>query len=430
LSFTKSRDTVITNIVQQSIAIIIFFIVPNFMTVDNFAEITFVNVLLSFMMVSDLGIASVYGRKMPAIYHRGFKDEIELWNLSVFWFRFVTSLLFSVTISLLFFIRSHNAVNSLLLFFVAPLTTLSSIYIAKYGVQSDFAIYRKVNSFQAYARLMTVPLVYSFGLFGWFLSQPLSAFATLFRIRERIFPTRFFIDFKILKQHLHEGLMLITVAFLWTQLLSSGRLFASFYYPSGVIAQYGLVNSGYQIISSLIIAAFLPITIHVLKIIYTEEEKAVQYVFRIIYQSIPVVFILAVISSEISPRLLAFFFPKYTIDIVILKTLIFSLITYPLVVTMGNFFIAKQKTAQYIVITALALGLDWFLVIYLKPYFGYRSAAIAQLISICFYTFIELLFVFYLFREIIQDKARKFAVIYGMIFVFSMFYFIVKRYLI
>lgn len=426
---SNSKDTIITNITQQGIGLIIFLIIPNLITVNNYAEITYAYVLISFAVLSDLGFASVYNRRMPSFYHSNNINDIERWNVSIFWLRFVTSILFSAIISFVFFIKSHNLSNSLMLLPFVSLTTISTFFISKYTVQSNFKVYRKLNSFQAYAKLLIIPLVYAFGIFGWFLSQSASALITLFKIREKIFPNKFYIDLKIIKQNLREGLSLVIVTFLWSQLLNSARLFASFYYPNEIIAQYGLISSGYQIMSSLIIAAFLPITIHVFKVIYTDETQAVNYVFKIIYQTIPVVFILAVLSSEITPYFLTTFFPKYKIDAVIVKTLIFSLLTYPLIVTLGNLMIAKQKTAQYGILTAFAMGLNWILVIYLEPYYGYQSAAIGQLLSISFYTFLELLFVFNLFGEVIKNKFRKLIVIYGTTLTFSFVYYISKKYL-
>jgi O-antigen/teichoic acid export membrane protein len=427
LSLQNSKDTVITNLTQQGVSIIIFLLLPNLLTVDGYAQITYVAVLLSFMMLSDIGVTSVYNRKMPAVYYSGNVDEMNDWNTTVFWFRFFTSLGFAVVISAVYFNKHNNIINSLILAMVVPLLTIASFYISKYTVQSDFSVYRRINSFQAYTKLLVLPFTYLFGLTGWFISQSVSGIFALFAIKGKIFPDKCYINTHLIKPHLIEGLLLVATTFMWTQLLGSARFFSSFYYPNVVTAQYGLINSGYQIISSLVIAAFLPVTVYLLKFIKTDEEQAVDYVFNKIIKSIPVVFVLTAVSAEITPFLLIKFFPKYNIDSLTAKVLIFSLITYPILVIIGNLFIGKKKTLHYLVLTASFFCFNWLLVLFLKPYYGFQAASIAQFISITIYTFCELMLAFYLFGPLIKRKCLKFIYIYGELLFFTLIYLGFKK---
>ncbi len=365
------------------------------------------------MMLSDLGVAFVYNRNMPAVYYSGHTETVTDWNTTVFWFRLITSVAYSIVISVVYLVKYADPLNTFFLLMLAPLLTITSFSISKFTAQSDFTVYRRINSFQAFTKLIVLPLVFWFGLAGWFVSQAVSGMLTMVAIKGRIFPTKYYINIKIIKDHFIEGLLLVFTTFMWSQLLSSGRLFASFYYPNSIIAQYGLLNTGYQILASLIVAAFLPVTVTVFKLIETNEDQAIEHIFNAILKTIPVVFILAVVVSEISPFIMAKLFKKYAIDSIITKSLIFSIITYPIVVTIGNLFIAKKKTLYYVSLTSVFFVINWCLVLLLERAYQYQAASIAQCISIFSYTLFELLLAFYLFGSIIKHKLIKIISIYG-----------------
>ena len=58
-------------------------------------------------------------------------------------------------------------------------------------------------------------------------------------------------------------------------------------------------GSGYQVVASLVIAAFLPVSVHALKLCAGQEKEAADFIFRVIYRSLPVVFLLGVLAAEL-----------------------------------------------------------------------------------------------------------------------------------
>jgi hypothetical protein len=399
-----------------------YLIVPNLLAVNDYSQTVFVSVLLSFLILSDFGIASVYNRHVPGLIGLGRHEEIEQWNISVFWFRLVLSVVFSAVICTVYFVKYGSLVNAFALFLLAPFNTITSFYISKYNAQSDFKMYRKLNSFQSILKLSVIPFVYLSGITGWFLSQSLSAAATIGGIKERVFPGEFSIDFKLIKANIMEGLVLVALTFCWLQLLGAARLFASFYYPATVIAQYGLLNSGYQMILSLIISAFMPFTVRILKTFPVDEQESVDLVFKYIYLSIPVMALVVIAVAMSVPYLMERIFPRYHVDFFVIRTLVLSLVVCPIMATVGNLFICKKKSILYVLLTAGMLLACWLIAVFLEPRYGFRSASIAQTASILVYAFLEIALALYLFRNRISGKIYKASAIFGAITLFCLGY--------
>ena len=422
----SSRDTVITNIIQQTVGTLIFLTVPNFLTVSAFAEVTFVMVLLSFSIVADGGISLVYSRKMPSVYATGNKTEIERWNSSAFWTALAGSTLFAAAIAVIYVVKYGNTLMALLLIPLPPLTAVVTFSVGRLTAKADFSAYRAINSFQAITRLVTIPFTYWLGLFGWFLSQSLPAAATLLRLEKPRMQPRGGFDGDLVRRHLAEGLALVAVTFLWVQLLYSGRLFAAMYYPNETVALYGLLSAGYQVIASLVIATFLPVTVHILRLFGRDDRDAVNFIFKAINLSILPISVLAISAAELGPPLLAALFPQYRIDTSVLNSLLYGLFAFPILVTLGNLFIGKTKASLYIVILLVSLGLDWTLVLVLEPLLGYRSAAVAQLASISACALLMLLVSFHAFSGLIERKVHKLAMIFGQLTLWVTIYFLIR----
>ena len=414
MSWRNHKDTIVTNVVQQSTAILIFLVVPNLLPVESYGQVVFVGTLLSFMGFADLGLSLVYGRKMPAIYANSDGHEVRAWNQTVFTFRLYTAAVFGMVISVIYWLKYQIVLNTLLLYLIPLLSVIPSFYIAQKTALADFSIYRKTNNFQSIARLLAIPGVMASGVLGWFFSQIAANLLTIFKMpRKYWWPEKFKIDLNILKMNLFEGVQLGAIATLWTQLLASGRVFSSLMYPDTVVAQYGLMNTGYQIVGALIISAFLPQTVKVYKMMEVSPKAAIEYTFKTVLYAIPVVFALTVISREAAPYVLEYFFPKYDIDPIILDGLIFSLAVYPLLVTLGSVLVAQKKTIAYLFLLASALVLNWILINGAEPIYGYGAAAVAQLATLVIYSALLLTLIYYLFWKEIDHKTSNFIKIYG-----------------
>ena len=74
----NSKHTLLANVFNQGASIVIFLIVPNILTHEDYAQTIYISVLLSFLVVSDFGMSFVYSRKMPSVYSGCCKKRIEM----------------------------------------------------------------------------------------------------------------------------------------------------------------------------------------------------------------------------------------------------------------------------------------------------------------------------------------------------------------
>jgi O-antigen/teichoic acid export membrane protein len=306
------------------------------------------------------------------------------------------------------------------------LLAVVSFNIGRVTAQADFSAYRRVNSFQAIMRLTAIPLAYLWGLAGWILALSASAAAALFKLERPLVQPRAQFDFALIRRHLLEGGVLVAATFLWVQLLYSGRLLAALYYPDETIAAYGLFSSGYQVVASLVIAAFLPVTVETYRLFSDKGAEATRFVYRMINLSILPVFLLMAAAAELAPMLFGFFFPKYQVDPVIVRCLLYSLAGFPVLVTVGALFIGRNRGRTYVLILLVSLGLTWILLHALEPMLGYRAAAVAQATRILVCAASLLLTSLYLFRELIDRKGRRLLAIAGQLAILSAAYLSIR----
>jgi hypothetical protein len=401
--------------------------VPNILPVEGYGQTTFVATLLSFMTFADFGLSFVYGRKMPAIYASGNNQEEQRWNETVFTFRMLMSLIFGILISSIYFFKYQVLINAIVLVFIPPLSVIVSFYVAQITAKSSFASYRKINNYQAIARLAIIPGVILLGVFGWFFAQLITNLLTVFKVlRGGWLSGKLNIDWLLIKEHFAEAIILGAITTLWVQLLASGKVFASFLYPDAVIAHYGLINGGYQIVASLIISAFIPQTVDIYKLVGTNTQEAIEYVFKIILRAIPIVFGLTVVFREVAPYVLSNFFPKYHVDPLILDGLIFSLPVYPIIVTIGAVLIAKKKSIPYLLLIAFSIALNWTILITIESYYESTAAAVAQLCTLYLYSALLLILMHSFVKEHIKNLTIKLLEIYGSLTGLFAVYFFIK----
>ena len=403
MSIRDSHDSVIANIVQQVSATLVFLIVPVLLGVEQYAQVIVVTTLISFLTFSDLGISCVYARRMPEVYGREDREEESRWNTTVIRFRVYAALVFAVVIAGIYWVRYHDALNALLLMFYPPVVTAVAFYSVNNIVQSNFRVVRDVAIVQALARpAMMVPGVVCFGLRGWFASQLVAILVVFFRADLRASTRRHWLakgifDRKLICSVLPEAVSLGLITTAWMQLLSFGRTFAAFSYPDQVVAQYGLANAGYQMVGLVVIAAFIPQTVKVNRMLATNQAEAVDYVFKTLRRTFPVIIGLTVVALLAAPPLFHIFFRKYHVEHQLLAPLLLSLLYYPVIVSLGVLLSGTGRNSMYLVLLLLGSALSWIAASGLAAQFGYQAAAIAQflvltgcttallaLVSICF----------------------------------------------
>jgi O-antigen/teichoic acid export membrane protein len=414
MGFKANRDMVFSNIVQQIVAALIFLIVPRILGVSNYAQATYATTLLTFISFADFGLSFVYGRKMPGIYARQDANEIAVWDSSILRFRFYTAFLFSVAISLSYLDKYGDTINAALLFLIPPVSVVVQFFTMSNTSREFFSTTRDITLLQSLGRLAILPSAMIAGVRGWMVGQLISAAVVLFRRDLRTCCRQHLtagttINWRLIADNLPEAIHLGLITTLWMQLLYSGRVFASFIYPDAVIAQYGLAGTAYQVVASMMIAAFVPQTIRTYKLLEEDPAGAVNYVFRVILAALPLMVGMVVLGSLFAPWFFEFFFHEYQIDIRLVTPLIVCLVVYPVIVTLGALLIGTKRNKSYLAVIVAWCLIDWVLASKGQSYFGYNSAAIAQLISLSMYAITLLCLVSYAFLEVIRNKWQVFV---------------------
>lgn len=407
----NSKYTLSANLINQISSLMIFLVVPNILSTDDYAKTVFLSVLMSFMVLSDFGMSFVYSRKMPSVYHDNNLEKIEAYNQTFFWFRLIMSISGSIVIGLIYFFKYHEFINSLILFFLNPLSLLITFFISQHSVREDFKVYKDINIKNSFAKLFIVPFSYLFGLSGWIFGQLLASSLVIKSLKGTVLLSREKFDFKLIKNNTFEALILLANFFFWNQLLNSGRLFASTSYEHTVIVQYGLVNAGYSLLLGLITSIFLPVTIASLKIMHKDPKGAIKQIFKTVIKTSAIIAIVVIIAIEVAPYLYEIFFPKYEVNLQILEYQLLSLVFIPIIATFGNIFLGMKKPIILVLIygVSFVVGYSVFLLIDLDII----SASFAQFVGMNFLGVLLLTSVFYFFYEHIENKLMKFIQIFS-----------------
>lgn len=422
----NSKYTLLANIFNQGASIVIFLIVPNILTHEDYAQTIYISVLLSFLVVSDFGMSFVYSRKMPSVYSGCCKKRIEMYNQTFFWFRLTMSLFGSALISIMYFLKYYLFLNALLLFFLNPLTVIITFFISQYGVREDFKFYRNINIANAVSRIVTLPIIYFLGISGWIIAQITSSVIGLKAMKENFFLGFDYFNIKLIKKYFLEGVSLLALFFFWNQLLNSGRLFASIGFQDDLMAQYGLTNNAYLLLLNLSISVFLPVTISSLKIIEKDTKSAIEQLFNVVIKTSFMLSIVVILSIEVSPFLFKFFFPRYVIDYDILRYQLLSLMSLPLVATLGNIFQGLKQPVKLIFINILSFFLSYLIFISIKSIDA--SAAIAQCIGVNFLGILLLISTVYFYGDFINRKYFTAFKLLLIVFVPYLLYFSIRSF--
>lgn len=410
MSINQSRNTVIANIAQQGSALLLLVTIPNLLSVEHFAEVVFVGVVLSFTRFSDLGLSSVYGRDMPR--HHALKDvvEIDVWNRTMFWFGVLGGAVAGGFAGVIMCLRFGAVADAVLVALLPVLVAVTSMYASMASVRGDFRAYRNNQIGLSISRLLAIPFALFLGLLGWLAAQVVSLGFVATTLGSAWVPRPAGVDWATVRRSLPAAIQLALISLLWTQLMDSGRLLAAIHYPSEGIAIYGLLTSGYQSVYTLVISAYLPVTVKTLGLLGRSDRDATEYLFDVIHRTLPMVFVLAIASAELAPWVLRMAFPKYQIDPVMPQAILYGITLLPFVATLGNLYIGKQRTVPYLVILMAALATTVGLEQLLRPQIGVRAAAVAQVVGTVVFAALLLITVRYLFIEPfekVRDKVRS-----------------------
>lgn len=410
LSFRNSRDNLTANIVQQLSGLLISIVVPMFMGIKEYAQVTVVSVLLGFMPLADLGMSIIYTRKLPALYASEDLNQIRVWNSTIFRFRLYGSLIFGGVVSAYYFQRYPYSLNAVMLFAFLGASVVFSFVTANAIVQSDFRYIRNISMVQSLGRLTILPGVWVAGVKGWFLGQLFSMVVTFFSHRLRAVLHEALTDHKrmdlsLIKENLVQGVIFSLVTTLWLQLLSSGRMYAAFIYPDAVVVQYGLVGAIYQIVVSMSIAVFVPQTIKIYRLLAQDQALAIDYAFKLVVYSAPVFILFGLGLTYIAPIAVEILFPKYNVDRGLYAPFMLSLFNCGVMVTQGSLLIGMGRAKTYLSLIALAAITYFGFINCFRSDTHYHAAAVAQLLTLSTYSVAIVLMVYFISRKKMVNKA-------------------------
>jgi O-antigen/teichoic acid export membrane protein len=407
LRLRSSADTLIANLAQQASGIVLFLALPNLLPPAQYAVVVIATVILSFSRFPDLGLSLVYGREIPRLYGIGDQSQVLPWNQTVLWFSTVSGSFVGLLAALFLLANGASLAQTALFAAIPPFTAVVSAYLVFSTARGDFARYRTTQVVLSAGRLLAIPLVGALGLLGWFVAQAAAPLIALANTRLQWIPRPVAIDWGLVRQNLPAGIQLAVISILWFQLLDSARLLAAVHYEADSVATYGLVAAGYQSAYSLVISAFLPVSVRTLTLFGQGESAALEYVGQVIQRSIPLVFVLTIFGAEIAPWFIDLAFPQYAVDSRIPRVMFYSLAAMPVIATVGNILVGMKKNGLYLLILVAALVTAFAVEATLRPWLGLQAAAVAQLAATFALAFMLMAAAHALLRSSNAFRARR-----------------------
>ena len=281
-----SRHTLFANIVQQFCAGLLLLFLPNILGKADYAQVVFVMVLLSFVAFADAGMSMAYGRVVPSLLAQNKHDEVKIWDSTTLRFGLAMSCFCSVIMTIIYYHRYGNLINTLLLLPMPFVVFWFSFHVSRFSTFGNFSCYSKVNTWRSIGSLLVFPLAFTFGLTGFFISQLVAALLALASIGKILFKPLGKLHWSLLRHHLLEGVIRSLTGILWINLMNFSRLYASIKYGAEDIATYGIMSSAAQSLLSLVISLFLPVGVELFNRHGKSELHALEFAHHIIRRSI------------------------------------------------------------------------------------------------------------------------------------------------
>ncbi|MCG9022854.1 hypothetical protein LH417_07840 [Laribacter hongkongensis] len=384
---SSSRQTLLANMMQQGAAAALLLILPNMLDKEGYAQVVFVGVLLGFMALADLGLSLVYSRVVPGLVMRDDAATIRRWDASVAVFGSAAAIFFSLVLALVYWIKYRQIGHALILFALPMGLYWVAFHITRMTAAGRFDEYRRVIGARSLAALLAIPFAMVGGISAWFISQVIAALLVMARVGRELWQPMGQVDWTLLRRHLLEALQLCMVTAAWVQLLNFGRLYASLVYPSEAVARYGVAGSAYQSISTLLISAFIPVSVGLLGRLGKDDLKAFEYMKTVLARTVWWVLAGALAATEMAIQVLGVVFQGYHFDTAVLLGLMSGIALYPFFLLLGNCMVGKQKTLLYLAMIAIALGAGSLVALVVDEYYSEHGAAWGQLAGLITFTF-------------------------------------------
>lgn len=380
-----SRQTLLANLIQQACAVALLLVLPNMLNKAAYAEIVFVGVLMSFIAIADLGLSLVYGRIVPALIVQKDTTAVWRWNTATLGFGLIAATIFSILIAVLYWFRFGHVGQALLLLCLLVINFWISFHVTRVTVTGDFSEYRRVIGIRSVASLLAIPLVSIFGLIGWFVSQLMAALLVMAYVGRRLLEPFGRVDWVLVRRYIPEGLLLCAITASWLQMLNFGRFYASVRYPAEEVAHYGVAGAAYQSLSTLLISAFLPVSVGMLSHFGRSDNDAFDYLEKMLARSAWLALGGAVVAIEVAPFIFRIVFPDYEFDPWMLFALLLGVAFYPFLILLGNCLVGKQRAGIYLATIVAGLCVSTVVAVTIDIFAPNQGAAWGQLIGLLFY---------------------------------------------
>lgn len=387
MQLRQSFDNLTGNAIQQLSSVLVFLVVPRVLGVEDYGQAVFVVTLWSFLAFSDLGFSHVYNRRMPVFHADGNRAQITLWDRTILRWRLAGAAIFGVGAAAVYVDKYRHPTLAAFVVIVPILSTFFQFCFAQAVVRGAFREVRDLNLGQASVRLVVIPAVMIWNLPGWFLGQTIAAAPFLavrraFRTLQALFPVRAGFDWKLIRENLGAALMLGMITGLWGQILSVGRLVASFRYPDATIATYGLVSAGYQIVLLTFISLYAPISIRTYALYGKDPAEAIRFITEKNKIIVPSFLAIAAAAIIAGPPALRTFFPGYTIDKAVVTPFLLSLLHVPAIIMFGALLVGAGKLKGYLAAVATSLAFSIAFAVLSESKLGTTAAAVAQFVGL------------------------------------------------
>ncbi|MBL8449381.1 MAG: hypothetical protein JNM32_05585 [Dechloromonas sp.] len=383
---SATRNNLLANVFQQAGGALLFLFIPGILDVQEFGRVTVITTLLSLAVISDIGFSHVYSRAMPGVLAGAGADEILRWDVAASISRICGGAIFGLFGAGYFWFRTGYGWEALLLIPVFPSLAATGFLVTRSVAASDFQTVRNLSLVQSIGRLISIPTSAISGVSGWVIGQLISAAGVLVLPAARgqlgrVMRERGRFDGAFVQKHLSEALLLCLVAGIWTQLMASARLFAVIDYSEAAVARYGLVASLYQVGASVILAAFVPQTVRLYRLLAEDVPAGVSLALRHAAIGGSVVFGLALIGAVVAVPMLAWLFPKYGVQASIAIPVVLSVVNCAIVSILGSVMIGTGNARTYVLILGVSFVASMILPVGLSPWLASDAAAISQLLA-------------------------------------------------
>ncbi|MDD2806224.1 MAG: hypothetical protein PHV33_11765 [Elusimicrobiales bacterium] len=377
----SSLDTLTSNLVVQMVGIISFFLLPNILALEDYALVVYWGLISYYAGFADLGVLRVYGRKAPAFLASEDQAGLIAIEQSVRTFLQISITLYSIVVSSFVYYKTHSLFVALIVFPLLASTALVSFYLQTITVRGGFSRYKVITIFQSIVRLACVLGAYVWAFSGYLAGLMAGLIATFFYIRD---PKSLAIDLRITARPalklVPEGMVLAAATMIWGTLLMLGRFYAALELPAQEVAMYGVLNSGYQIITSMVVAICLPVTIRIYSMTVGDKHELLWFVTRIQVMMVVAVTIIAITISCLSPYFLPVVFKKYSFNGTLVSLVVMSAAWVPIFATTGSVLIGRGRAKSYLALLATVFAASYAFLKLLGSSIGIFGPALTQLV--------------------------------------------------